>query len=108
MIKNIYLFLVVILFTYSNAYASWKHSNENFNSTNFSELSQINKENISKLEKIWQDKLPAAGSAPPMTFMYNECQYIVVNSTGGRFFSFKKNLDATVAYKLNTSKAFGD
>lgn len=59
-------------------------------------------------KKIWQDKLPAAGSAPPMTFMYNECQYIVVNSTGGRFFGFKKNLDATVAYKLNTCKAFGD
>ena len=59
-------------------------------------------------KKIWQDKLPAAGSAPPMTFMYNQCQYIIVNSTGGRFFGFKKNLDATVAYKLNTCKAFGN
>ena len=55
-------------------------------------------------EKIWADDLPAAGSAPPMTFEYNGCQYIVVNATGGRFFGFKKNLDATVAYKLNTCR----
>lgn len=55
--------------------------------------------------KIWQDKLPAAGSAPPMTFKYNNCQYIIVNATGGRFYSFKKNADATVAYKLNNCKS---
>lgn len=55
-------------------------------------------------DKIWEDILPAAGSAPPMTFEFNGCQYIVVNATGGRFFGFKKNLDATVAYKLNTCK----
>ena len=48
--------------------------------------------------------LGAAGSAPPMTFEYNGCQYIVVNATGGRFFGFKKNFDTTVAYKLNTCK----
>lgn len=53
-------------------------------------------------EKIWEDSLPAAGSAPPMTFKYKGCQYIIINSTGGRFVGFKKNLDATVAYKLNT------
>ena len=55
--------------------------------------------------KIWQDKLPAAGSAPPMTFKYNNCQYIIVNATGGRFFGFKKNADATIAYRLNDCKS---
>tara|TARA_B100001093_G_scaffold519104_1_gene606482 strand:+ start:1529 stop:3607 length:2079 start_codon:yes stop_codon:yes gene_type:complete len=55
-------------------------------------------------EMIWEDILPAAGSAPPMSFEYNGCQYIIVNATGGRFVGFKKNLDATVAYKLNTCK----
>jgi len=56
-------------------------------------------------EMIWEDILPAAGSAPPMSFEYEGCQYIVVNATGGRFVGFKKNLDATVAYKLNTCKS---
>ena len=36
-----------------------------------------------------------------MTFEYKNCQYLIVNATGGRFYGFKKNLDATVAYKLN-------
>lgn len=53
---------------------------------------------------LWSDLLPAAGSAPPMTFKYNNCQYIVVTATGGRFVGFKKNSDATVAYKLNKCK----
>jgi len=52
-------------------------------------------------KKLWQDRMPAAGSAPPMTFKYKNCQYIIVNATGGRFYGFKKNYDATVAYKLN-------
>lgn len=54
--------------------------------------------------EIWSDILPAAGSAPPMSFKFKDCQYIVVSATGGRFFGFKKNLDATVAYKLNDCK----
>ena len=53
-------------------------------------------------DMLWSDHLPAAGSAPPMTYKYNGCQYIIFNATGGRFFGFKKNLDATLAYKLNT------
>ena len=39
-----------------------------------------------------------------MTFKYNNCQYIIATATGGRFFGFKKNADATVAYKLNECK----
>ena len=53
---------------------------------------------------LWSDLLPAAGSAPSMTFKYNNCQYIIATATGGRFFGFKENADATVAYKLNECK----
>ena len=52
-------------------------------------------------EKIWADDLPAAGSAPPMTFFHQGCQYVVFTSTGGQFIGFKDKGDATVAYKLD-------
>lgn len=51
---------------------------------------------------IWESKLPYAGSAPPMTFFYQGCQYVVFTSTGGQFLGFKKKGDATIAYKLDT------
>jgi quinoprotein glucose dehydrogenase len=50
---------------------------------------------------IWESKLPFAGSSPPMTFIHNECQYIVFNATGGRYKGFKGSGDATVAYKIS-------
>ena len=53
-------------------------------------------------EKIWEDKLPFAGSAPPMTYTYENCQYVVFVSTGGRFVEFKDNGDAVVVYKLDS------
>jgi len=51
---------------------------------------------------IWSDLLPYAGSAPPMAFNYKGCDFIVFTSTGGRFVGYKKNGDATVAYKLKS------
>lgn len=49
---------------------------------------------------LWAEKLPYSGSAPPMTYMYKGCQYILFTATGGRYPWFKKRGDATVAYKL--------
>jgi outer membrane protein assembly factor BamB len=54
--------------------------------------------------EIWMDKLPFVGSAPPMTFMYDNCQYIIFTATGGRFSWFKSRGDNIVAYKLNDCK----
>ena len=51
---------------------------------------------------IWERKLPFAGSAPPMTFLYKGCQYVIFTSTGGQFVGFKNKGDATVAFKLDT------
>ncbi len=51
-------------------------------------------------EELWSHKLPAAGSAPPMTFFFSGCQYVVVNATGGRFVGYGVRSDATVAFKL--------
>ena len=51
---------------------------------------------------IWERKLPFAGSAPPMTYIYNGCQYVVFTATGGQFVGFGNKGDATVAYKLDT------
>ena len=49
---------------------------------------------------LWERKLPYAGSAPPMSYYHNGCQYIVFTSTGGQFVGFKDKGDSTVAYKL--------
>ena len=51
---------------------------------------------------LWESKLPATGSAPPMTFKLDGCQYVVFTATGGvRFGNFS---DSTVAYKLPDCK----
>jgi len=52
--------------------------------------------------QIWESALPFAGSAPPMTYTYNNCQYVVFVASGGRFLEFGENGDAVVAYKLNS------
>jgi len=50
---------------------------------------------------IWERKLPFAGSAPPMSYLYKGCQYIVFTATGGQFIGFKDKGDTTIAYKLD-------
>ena len=53
-------------------------------------------------QKIWEYKLPFAGSSSPMTYNYNGEQYIIVNSGGGKFFGYDENLgDQMIAFKLN-------
>ena len=55
---------------------------------------------------LWQDFLPYAGSAPPMTYTYNGCQYVVFIATGGRFVDFNKkgNGDFAEVYRLDSCK----
>ena len=53
-------------------------------------------------KKLWEYKLPAAGSSSPITYLYNDEQYILVNSGGGKFFGFEEKLgDQIIAFKLN-------
>ena len=49
---------------------------------------------------LWEVKLPFAGSAPPMSFVHQGCQYLIFTATGGRFKGFRGSGDATVAYRL--------
>ena len=52
--------------------------------------------------KLWQFKMDYAGSSPPMTYLYNDEQYIIVNSSGGRFFGYEEKLgDEIYAFKIN-------
>ena len=55
-------------------------------------------------KKIWEDILPFAGSAPPISYTYNNCQYIVFIATGGRYYDYKQNGDLVSTYKLNSCK----
>ena len=53
---------------------------------------------------LWEVKLPASGSSPPMTFLHEGCQYIIFNSTGTIFYGFERS-DSLVAYKLSNCNA---
>ena len=55
-------------------------------------------------KELWRNQLPYAGSAPPMTFRYKSCQYVIVTATGGRFVGYDEQGDATIAYRLNDCK----
>jgi glucose dehydrogenase len=50
--------------------------------------------------EVWRNKLPYAGSTNPITYIYNNCQYVLFTATGGRFSWFRKGGDSIVAYKL--------
>jgi quinoprotein glucose dehydrogenase len=50
-------------------------------------------------EELWQDKLPYAGMAVPMTYMANGKQFIVI-AAGGNRRAFTEEGDAIVAYWL--------
>jgi quinoprotein glucose dehydrogenase len=50
--------------------------------------------------QLWSYDLPAAGSAPPMTYEIDGVQYLVVVASGGIFAGFKDRSDTIVAFKL--------
>ena len=54
-------------------------------------------------EKLWEYKMLYAGSSPPMTYFYKGNQYIIVNSSGGRFYGYDNQIfgDQIYAFKLN-------
>lgn len=52
-------------------------------------------------KKLWDNQMEYAGSSPPMTYIYNGEQYIVINASGGRYYGFEKKLgDAIYAFKI--------
>ncbi len=52
-------------------------------------------------EELWQKTLKFAGSSPPMTYSYNGEQYIIINSSGGKYHGYEKDFgDLIYAYKL--------
>ena len=54
-------------------------------------------------KELWKYQLPYAGSAPPISYMFNGCQYIVTQATGGVFVGFEaKKGDMIAAFKLET------
>lgn len=53
---------------------------------------------------VWEGNLPYAGSAPPMSYTHNNCQYIIFTATGGKWYDYGENGDALVAYKLADCK----
>ena len=59
--------------------------------------------NIDDGTELWSEKLKFSGSSPPMTFYYKNCQYLVINSSGGRFIGFNKEAKNFIyAYKLKS------
>ena len=45
--------------------------------------------------------MEAAGSAPPMTYVHNNEQYIVINASGGKFYGYNNIIkDRIYAFKL--------
>ncbi len=51
--------------------------------------------------ELWQKELEYAGSSPPMTYFYRGEQYIVVNSSGGKYYGYEEKLgDAIYAFKV--------
>ncbi len=52
-------------------------------------------------EELWRTNLKFAGSSPPMTYLYKGEQYIIINSSGGRFYGYEKDFgDLIYAFKL--------
>lgn len=50
--------------------------------------------------ELWRYSLPAAGSAPPLTYQVNGVQYIAVVSTGGKFHGFKEKASSVLSFRL--------
>ena len=51
-------------------------------------------------QELWSFRLPAAGSAPPLTYLLDGTQYVVVVASGGFFHGFSGRSDKVIAFKL--------
>ena len=52
-------------------------------------------------EEIWSHKLEYAGSSAPMTYFYKGKQYIIVNSSGGKYYGYEDELgDVIHAFRI--------
>ena len=52
-------------------------------------------------EKLWHKTLKFSGSSPPMTYSHNGKQYIIINSSGGKYHGYEKEFgDLIYAFKL--------
>jgi quinoprotein glucose dehydrogenase len=50
--------------------------------------------------ELWSYQLPAAGSAPPVTYSIDGTQYVAVVATGGLYHGFSGRSDKLVAFRL--------
>lgn len=50
--------------------------------------------------ELWSYRLPAAGSAPPITYAIDGTQYVVVVATGGLYHGFSGRSDKLIAFRL--------
>lgn len=51
-------------------------------------------------KELWRDKLPTTGNAVPMSYLYNNQQYVVI-AAGGHFTSPMPSGDYLIAYRLD-------
>jgi quinoprotein glucose dehydrogenase len=54
--------------------------------------------------ELWSFRLPAAGSAPPLTYLLDGTQYVVVVASGGFFHGFSGRSDKLIAFKLPAAR----
>jgi quinoprotein glucose dehydrogenase len=50
--------------------------------------------------ELWSYRMPAAGSAPPSTYMVDGVQYLVVVAGGGQYVEFSGRSDQLIAFRL--------
>lgn len=50
--------------------------------------------------ELWSYRLPAAGSAPPATYMVDGVQYVVVVAGGGQYVEYSGRSDKIIAFRL--------
>ena len=55
---------------------------------------------------IWFDVISFSGSAPPMSYTHNGCQFVLFTATGAKWFPFdlREDGDELIAYKLKNCK----
>ncbi len=54
-------------------------------------------------EELWSFNMKAAGSTAPITFEFNNKQYIAVVSTGGRYHNYTKKYGELYVFSLQSN-----